>query len=439
MLTSKGYKIYKNDNYVKIIDELTVKPFGDFMNNESNDEFCVCLETSKHLYVPKYYGLQKFGLPNEYKLNEPANIDIEFSGNVMDKQKEPIDAFLNAASDPLRMGGILQLPPGFGKTVMALYIISKLRVKTLIIVHKEFLMNQWKERIAQYLPNCSVGIIKQNKVQVDNNIVIASLQSLCMRSYDEDNFKDFGFLIIDECHHVGAQVFSKALFKVNFKYTLGLSATVNRKDGLTKVFKWFLGDILYKIAKKENIPCIVKQIIINDTDEQYRKEYTLFNGKVNIAKMITNISSYIPRTLEIVNQIKAILEENTQNNRKLLVLSDRKQHLIDIGSYFEKEQYGFYMGGMKEIELEKSKLKQIILGTFNMISEGFDLPSLDTLILASPKSDVEQSIGRIQRKHVITENDNIPLVIDIIDNFSLFEKQANKRKNFYKKMKYEMD
>lgn len=439
MLTSKGYKISKNNNHEKIIEELTVKPFGDFMNKEDNDEFCVCLQTSKHLYVPKYFGLQKFGLPNEYKLNEPLNIDVEFSGNIMDRQKKPIDAFLQASNDPLKMGGILQLPPGFGKTVMALYIICQLKVKTLIIVHKEFLMNQWKERITQYIPNCSVGIIKQKKIQIENDIVIASLQSLCMRSYDETIFKDFGFVIIDECHHVGAQVFSKALFKVNFKYTLGLSATVNRKDGLTKVFKWFLGDILYKIAKKENIPCIVKQIIIKDTDEKYKKEYLLFNGKVNIAKMITNICSYEPRTLEIVNQIKSILEDNSQNSRKILVLSDRKQHLMDIGSYFEKEQYGFYMGGMKEIELEKSKLKQIILGTFNMISEGFDLPSLDTLVLASPKSDIEQSIGRVQRKHIITENDNIPLVIDIIDNFSLFEKQANKRKTFYKKMKYELD
>lgn len=436
MLTSKGYKILKNNNYEKTIEELTVKPFGDFMNNDTNDEFCVCLQTSKYLYVPKYFGLQKFGLPSEYKLNEPTSIDVNFSGNIMDRQKEPIDKFIIAANDPLKMGGILQLPPGFGKTVMALYIICKLKVKTLIIVHKEFLLNQWKERIEQYIPNCSVGIIKQKKIEVDNNIVIASLQSLCMKTYEDNIFNGFGFVIIDECHHVGAQVFSKALFKVNFKYTLGLSATVNRKDGLTKVFKWFLGDILYKITKKENIPCIVKQIVINDNNETYRKEYTIFNGKPNIAKMITNICSYSSRTTEIVNQIKSVLEKD---DRKVLVLSDRKQHLHDIGVQFEEEKHGFYMGGMKERDLEKSKTKQIILGTYNMISEGFDLPSLDTLVLASPKSDVEQSIGRIQRKHTITEKDNIPLVIDIVDNFSLFEKQANKRKVFYKKMKYEID
>lgn len=436
MLTSKGYKILKNNNYEKTIEELTVKPFGDFMNNDTNDEFCVCLQTSKYLYVPKYFGLQKFGLPSEYKLNEPTTIDVSFSGNIMDRQKEPIDKFIIAANDPLKMGGILQLPPGFGKTVMALYIICKLKVKTLIIVHKEFLLNQWKERIEQYIPNCSVGIIKQKKIEVDNNIVIASLQSLCMKTYEDNIFNGFGFVIIDECHHVGAQVFSKALFKVNFKYTLGLSATVNRKDGLTKVFKWFLGDILYKITKKENIPCIVKQIVINDNNETYRKEYTIFNGKPNIAKMITNICSYSSRTTEIVNQIKSILKKD---DRKILVLSDRKQHLHDIGVHFEEEKHGFYMGGMKERDLENSKSKQIILGTYNMISEGFDLPSLDTLVLASPKSDVEQSIGRIQRKHIITENDNIPLVIDIVDNFSLFEKQANKRKVFYKKMKYEID
>ncbi len=97
---------------------------------------------------------------------------------------------------------------------------------------------------------------------------------------------------------------------------------------------------------------------------------------------------------------------------------------------------GLYLGGMKNDILEVSKEKQVILGTFNMVSEGFDLPKLDTLILATSKSDVEQSVGRIQRKHSYGKDDNIPLIIDIVDNFSIFGNQHRKRSAFYKKMNY---
>ena len=96
--------------------------------------------------------------------------------------------------------------------------------------------------------------MKQKQIETkDYDITIASLQSLSMKTYEEDVLSDFGLVIIDECHHIAAQVFSRALLKVNFRYALGLSATVNRKDGLSKVFKWFIGDIVYKVAKTISI------------------------------------------------------------------------------------------------------------------------------------------------------------------------------------------
>jgi superfamily II DNA or RNA helicase len=436
MLTSKGYGILKKKvNVEKVINELTVKPQGGFIESTEDDSFCVCMETSKYLYVPKYYGLQTYGLPEVNKITEPKRISLEFKGALMKAQEDPVKAYLSSARDPCKMGGILQLPPGAGKTVMALYILCELKVKTMIIVHKDFLLNQWKERIEQYVPSAKVGLIKQKVVETDNDISIASLQSLSMREYDKDVFSEYGLVIIDECHHIAAQVFSKALLKVNFRYALGLSATVTRKDGLSKVFKWFIGDIVYKVTKKKNVDCNVHLAYFEDNSKEYKHESVMFNGKVNMAKMVNNIASYEPRTDFIVNTLFGILE--SEPTRNVIVLSDRRKHLEDIQKKIGgRYTTGLYLGGMKNASLEESKGKQIILGTFNMVSEGFDLPKLDTLVLATSKSDIEQSVGRIQRKHSIGIDDNVPMVIDIVDDFSVFGNQFKKRSKFYKKMNY---
>jgi superfamily II DNA or RNA helicase len=437
MLTSLGYKIKKIDVCVnKIANELTVKPSGDFMNNDMDSEFCLCMETTKYIYVPKYYGIMTFGVPI-YNIKSPKDVNYVFNGTLLDIQKDPVSEYLNAARDPQKMGGILQLPPGFGKTVMALYISSVLKTKTLVIVHKEFLMNQWIERIHQYIPGASVGILKQSKAELDNDIVVASLQSVCMRDYPQDVFAEFGLVIIDECHHVGARVFSKALNKINLKYTLGLSATVNRKDGLSKVFKWYIGDIVYRVKKKDNSRCIVQLYKFNNTSIEYRREFSLYNGKINMPRMMSNICSFTERTKFIADIIASTLRKTPSRN--CIVLSERRQHLLDISSLLPNDiDFGFYIGGMKNDDLELSKTKNVILGTYNMVSEGFDLPKLDTLILATSKSDVEQSVGRIQRKQTLCDTDNVPTVIDIIDPFSVFGRQSEKRKSFYKKRKYEI-
>ena len=113
-------------------------------------------------------------------------------------------------------------------------------------------MNQWVERINDFIPNARIGKLQGNVIKVEGyDIVIAMLQSVSMRDYPEDTFDDFGFVIYDECHHLGAEIFSRSLIKVGCQYTLGLSATPDRADGLTKVFKWFLGDIVFQIKKRE--------------------------------------------------------------------------------------------------------------------------------------------------------------------------------------------
>ena len=330
---------------------------------------------------------------------------------------------------------------------MSLNIISQLGKKTLVIVHKDFLLKQWRERIEEFLPEARVGLIKAKVIDIeDKDIVMASLQSLAMKEYDNYVFNDFGFVIVDECHRIASEIFSKALYKINFRYSLGLSATINRKDGLSKVFKWHIGDIIYKGSKANEKIDVKKQpnvyIIeyLKDYIREYNNEELMFNNKPNMSKMINNICNYHKRTEYIINLIIQI--KNKDNNRNIILLSDRREHLRLMKNMIDNEnnpnikKSGFYVGGMKEEELKYTENEcDIIFATFSMAAEGLDIPKLNTLILASPKSDVQQSCGRILREKP-EERNYIPLIIDLYDNFSLFSNIGNKRKKFYKKEKY---
>lgn len=322
-------------------------------------------------------------------------------------------------------------------TVMAIYLMCHLRQKSLVIVHKDFLLQQWKERIEQFAPTARIGTVKAKTIDVvDKDIVLASLQSLSMKEYDKEVFKGFGFVIVDECHHTSAEVFCRALRKVAFKYTLGLSATIRRKDGLSKVFKWYLGDVIYSNVKKKNNDTVnIECKYFYEPDPSYSKECYMMGKKLNISKMINNICEYEPRVQFVVGCVKETLDK--EPGRKIIVLSDRRNHLENIGGELKtlKIPFGYYFGGMKQDDLKKSENQKVLLGTFCMVSEGFDCKSLDTLIIASPKSDVVQSVGRILREEVQNRK-HIPLVIDIIDQFSIFERQALKRLKYYKSQKY---
>ena len=327
-------------------------------------------------------------------------------------------------------------------TVMSLNIIAQLGKKTLVVVHKDFLLKQWRERIEQFLPDARVGLIKAKVIDIeDKDIVMASLQSLAMKEYDKGTFDEFGLVVCDEVHNFAAEVFSRALFKTNFKYSLGLSATITRKDGLSKVFKWHLGDIVYKNTKKKIDKVLVECHEYHNDSPSYSKEETLFNNKPNMARMINNICSFDNRSDYIVNIIKRI--KNEENNRNILLLSDRREHLKNLKNKIDNleisnSKSGYYVGGMKDNELKYTEDNcDIILATFSMAAEGLDLPKLDSVILCSPKSSIEQSVGRILRKKM-EDRIYIPLIIDIIDYFSMFINQSKKRIKYYKKCNYDI-
>lgn len=446
-LTNRGYAIHKTEDNKETIDkikaELLISP-KSFNNSfaAAVKEYPIYLESDTKLYVPKCYGIEKFGFP--LKDNLSFGIDcpnLIFNGKLRDIQQAPIDAYIDSVINKKKLGGIISVPCGFGKTIMAIYVACYFKKKTLFISHKDFLNEQFINSIKLFVPSARIGKIKQSKVDVDDkDIVIATLQSLALRDYDNKIFNEFGLVIIDECHHIASEVFSKAFRKMNIRVTLGLSATLNRKDGLRKVFEWYLGKSVYKI-KIDNDDCnmIVNlhKYFVYDLDYSYVK--MMYNGSPNMVSMVNNICSFMPRTRFIIKLLKDVLEKEPE--RKILILSERKNQLKDLEQFIKNEEiasYGYYIGGMKMSDLDISATKQIILATYQMSSEGLNIPTLNTVILASPIGDIQQSVGRILREKK-TERKYIPLCIDIYDNFSLFKFKGNKRINYYKNNGYKIN
>ena len=293
---------------------------------------------------------------------------------------------------------------------------------------------EWNNKFLEY------GTLRISKI---NNVINKSNANYVYDIEVEDNHNFIACSsssgigpIVHNCHHLAAEIFSQALQKVNFQFSIGLSATINRKDGLTKVFRYHIGDIVYSIKQRTDVAQVsLRQFI--DNNPEYNTECQNYNGRVNMPKMINNICNYLPRTQFIIDIIKEIIEQD--NNRKILLLSDRRNHLEKLNNMLNIEEIdnGLYYGSLKQEILKECEDRQVILGTYAIASEGLDISGLNTLILASPKTDIIQSVGRILRdipeKRLCT-----PLIIDIQDMFSIFISQSKKREKYYKQCKYEI-
>ena len=612
----QGYSIFKDTLTVEeqhaLRKELTV---GAYIPKSpiQPTPFPIYRESPLKLYVPRYFGLEKWaGVQVESKISTGHAISLKFMGDLRDYQQVIVEKYLKAARNSgiggaaIGGGGLLDVDPGKGKTVMALKIIDSLAVKTLVVVHKSFLSNQWKERIEQFLPGARVGIIQGQLIDTDNkDIVIAMVQSLSMKEYPQSTFESFGLTIFDECftyetcihtsdgvlkigqlyekwkkcrrnedgggtevqlpkilsynrdenvfeykklthawkkeredlllikaskrvirctpehkiltvgsgyveanklkygdlllckcetthkdkdkniafeksgtipvtsieheknecvnnsvydievednhnfviadsccdtggivvsncHHMGAEVFSRCMMKVTTTYTLGLSGTMQRKDGLSKVFKMFLGDVVHK-EKAESDHCVLVKGInyVVDDDEFNEVEYD-YRGNPKFSTMISKLCNYNRRSEFIVEVVIKELQHNS--DQQIMILAHNKsliQYLFKAIEHRKIATVGYYLGGMKESDLKASESKKIIIATYAFASEGLDIKTLTTLIMATPKSEICQVTGRILRvKHAK------PVVIDIVDAHDLFKNQWQKRKSYYKKQNY---
>jgi superfamily II DNA or RNA helicase len=373
-----------------------------------------------YIYIPKFFNWKSDNiiLENNHKLSK-----ININASPREYQKQVID---DIYSNILKNDSCIAcLYTGWGKTFASLYIAHLLGVKTLIIVNKEILLEQWKEQIIKFT-GIIPGIIQGSTINVEPLICIGMVQSISMKEYP-DIFKDFGFAIYDETHHYCSKVFSNVFYKIRSKYSLGLTATIKRADKLEYVLEWFLGNIAVDVK----LLIIQPEIQIYNFNE-YRDNTIKYNpnGKINSPASITNITENKNRTEFIIQ----IIKEMYNCERKILVLTDRKSHCEYIKLLLKDLSVGIYYGGMKKEELKLSNECRIIVATYQMASEGYDNPDLDTLILASPKGNVEQAVGRILRK----KNKNEAIIVDINDCISIFNNWNTKRQSFYKSRNFKI-
>ena len=645
-LGEKGYSIFKEclsieeQHYIR--KELTVKPFIP-KSPIQPAPFPIYLESPLKLYIPRYFGIETYGAPDKILIQPGNDIHIEFNGDLRPYQVAIVDKYIKHVDKC--GGGLLDVDPGKGKTVMALNIVSRLGKCTLVIVHKSFLLNQWIERIGQFLPSARVGKIQGQILDIENkDIVIGMLQSLSMKEYSKDTFRQFGLAIYDECfprntlihtsrgpmeigelydmwvshsisigisnkyvrlekdveklvdilpqilsynintqrfewgqmmhawkrhrkdlikvylmsgsfvctpehkilttdgykcanqlkigdyiecmynantntnatdeynissfelykalspkgpltataflyfenyippstpeaekifgksedgydvfdievkdnhnfvlkmadgmriypvvsncHHMGAEVFSRCMMKVNTTYTLGLSGTMERKDGLTKVFEMFIGPVVHKEKAESEHNVLVKGIVYNVDDEEFNETQYDYMGNPKFSTMISKLCSYNHRSEFILHVLISELELNPDQH--VMILAHNKSlitylHDAIVHRKIADGSVGYYIGGMKEAALKQSESKKVIIATYAMASEGLDIKTLTSLILASPKTDVCQSVGRILR-----EKHSSPLVIDIIDGHDIFMSQWYKRRKYYKSQNYKI-
>ena len=502
-LTIHGYRVPKQEieDLPQLKARLTVKPYvpAVFVNPRFVQKYPVFKESPEYMYVPKHFGIGEFG---PYKtttrtVTPTSDTFWEFTGLLRDIQVDVVNSFLK----PEPRDGLICLQTGGGKTVCGLYIAAQLKVPTLVLVHNTFLRDQWIERIKSFLPNARIGLrnedttldtfiqefiirvdgdvvkykhdihtpnfkllknMKPNEVErlssimkVENSIqsiqnhikeytsvrdvTIAMLQGVMRDNVDPGDFKNIGFVIVDECHHIASEAFSQSVPKITSKYMLGLSATPERKDRLMYVIHWFLGPLLYKSDTSDKVdPGVFVEVYeFEGGDDKFNEVIYNNQGVMFTSLMINKLVDYEPRNKMITELLTDIYEDES---RQMLVLSDRVDHcqtLYDMLPPAIKETACVLSRKIdSKTRSEWCETKRILIATYQMCKEGFDVATLNTLIIATPRPDVDQIVGRILRVEK-TKRTVSPLIIDIVD--PAFRRQFQERLSLYNKRSYNVE
>jgi superfamily II DNA or RNA helicase len=261
------------------------------------------------------------------------------------------------------------------------------------------------------------------------------LQTLSMKDLNGDLFKPIGLVIVDECHHIASEVFVQALPKITSKYMLGLSATPDRKDKLMHVINWFLGPLLYKSETGDSVDTKVNVEVFEyqNTDPEFNEVVLSSQGFVSVPIMVNKLAECEDRTRWLCGIIEDICEEG----RQILVLSDRVEHckaiLEGLPPAIQEKACILSQKVSSAKRTEFCADKKILIATYSMCKEGFDVPTLNTLVMATPRPDIDQIVGRILRVEK-TKRTIDPLIIDIVD--PQFRRQFGQRNTLYRKRNY---
>lgn len=330
------------------------------------------------------------------------NKEIQFSSTLQLRpdQQKTLDQLL------IHERAILEAHPGFGKTMVALALMENRHQKTLIIVHTKTLLHQWHERIIQNfnISKKDLGMIGENKWKVGEKVTIASYMTLTRRGIEEIK-NEFGFIIIDECHHVPANTFSSVVRQFAAKYVLGLTATAFRKDKLEKLMHLYVSDNFVLASETEKIddqqtPCTVTtKLLVKQTAFKTQRPID-FHA---LSKLIISDSK---RNAQIAQDIIEVMELG----EKCLVLTERVEHGAILLNLIRQKTKGIHAAVATGVMTKKQRQRitqrleqerfQLLIATGKLIGEGFDWPAVSHLFLAFPfswKGKLIQYVGRVQR------------------------------------------
>lgn len=326
---------------------------------------------------------------------------------------------------------VTRAPTGFGKTWCAMDVIAKLGLKTMVVVTKEDVRDQWIAACNAVL-GIKPGVVQGRSVNTSQPITIAMVQTLAKYSGPPHVWKGIGLTIFDEVHRMGADVFSNACFMLPSLLRWGLSATPERADGKDELIRGGIGPTMVETEHMLLTPTVFRVM----TDHQFPEWLRKRQQPGRLAAHAKDLSKDRKRNHFIA---KFVAKMRTVD-RRVIVFSESLDHLdylraacIKLG--LPAKDMAHYVGGLTKQEREANKHKPILFATYAYTSEATDIPWLDTMVMATPRSDVVQIVGRILREY---EDKRFPIVLDIVDPLKVYMRFANKRVDWYQEINAEV-
>jgi superfamily II DNA or RNA helicase len=367
---------------------------------------------------------------------EGQSIDIAFAGTLRSDQETAVTEMLQ------HYAGVLCAPTAFGKTVTAAALIARRGINTLILVHRTELLKQWQERLQSFLGvgKGVIGTIGGGKAKPTGKIDIAVMQSLSRNGEINPLVENYGYVIVDECHHVGATSFDAILKRVKAKYVLGLTATPVRRDGQQPIIFMQCGPIRYTAAKPHNAPSdleVVPQMIYKPIDlPQDTAIQDVFRHIVNDEDRTTAIASEIVAAFNLGRKVLVLTERTDHLDAILTALNGKLQTPFVLHGRMPKKQRATLIKELDELPPDEPR---VLLATGKLVGEGFDHPPLDTLVLAMPiswKGTLQQYAGRLHRELATKTSVRI---IDFVDTgHPALLRMWDRRQRGYRAMGYRM-
>lgn len=406
-------------------------------------------DLSKHVAIPRGClpeGLELLGshgvsvaLDDQRFSGVP--IQMRFHGSLRETQHR-------AATEMLKFDdGVLCLPTAFGKTAVAAWLIAERKVNALVLVHRQQLLDQWRERLAMFLGKTvdKIGHIGGGKAHRTGGIDVAVIQSLHQNRVVKDFVAEYGHVIIDECHHLSAFTFEQVLREVKAKYVLGLTATPTRKDGHHPVIYMQCGPIRFHLSARSVVDASpFRHVVIPRPTHLTVPDVA---GSLSIQDVYAILTKDDARNRQIASDVCSAVEAG----RCPLVLTGRTEHLSILADLIRPSVPGVLIlrGGMgkkqrlaacQSLAASLGDAPQVILATSSYIGEGFDYPRLDTLFLAMPiswKGTLQQYAGRLHRLHAGKQQVE---VYDYTDSkVPMLARMFERRLKGYRDMGYEIE